>query len=231
MGYDRDEYRTKQPQDFISMLYPELRKEFKDCAVLDVGCGRGAVSLSIAPYAKSVLGIDIDEGNIGLCRGRAEAMELTNVRFIKLSAFDLRPVERYDVVILSDVLEHVQEQRTLLERCIDMMAPEGVMYLNTPNRWFPLEPHKRLPFLSYLPRGMANRYAEAFGKGSYDGYHLLSYGQFCNLLASLPIRYSFKVQPHPRRRLYRIAAPLVTNAPFLWRFANAFQVIVQRNGL
>ena len=125
MGYDRDEYRTKQPQDFISMLYPELRKEFKDCAVLDVGCGRGAVSLSIAPYAKSVLGIDIDEGNIGLCRERAEATGLTNVRFIKLSAFDLRPVERYDVVILSDVLEHVQEQRTLLERCIDMMAPEG----------------------------------------------------------------------------------------------------------
>lgn len=52
MGYDRDEYRTKQPQDFISMLYPELRKEFKDCAVLDVGCGRGAVSLSIAPYLR-----------------------------------------------------------------------------------------------------------------------------------------------------------------------------------
>jgi len=41
MGYDRDEYRTKQPQDLIFLFYAELRKEFKDCAALDVGCERG----------------------------------------------------------------------------------------------------------------------------------------------------------------------------------------------
>ena len=41
MGYDRDEYRTKQPQDLIFLFYAELRKELKDCAALDVGCERG----------------------------------------------------------------------------------------------------------------------------------------------------------------------------------------------
>ncbi len=41
MGYDRDEYRTKQPQDLIFLFYAELRKELNDCAALDVGCERG----------------------------------------------------------------------------------------------------------------------------------------------------------------------------------------------
>jgi hypothetical protein len=91
-----------------------------------------------------------------------------------------------------------------------------------------LEPHLRLPFLSYLPKGVANHYTKAFGKGSYENYHLLSYGQFRALLDSLPIRYVMKTQPNPQRRLYRMGNRLVTNAPPLWCFANAFQVIIQR---
>jgi len=229
MSYDRDQYRTRQVLDYISMFSPELKKDFRDCSVLDVGCGEGVVSLSLAPYSKCVLGVDIHEANLELARREAERLGITNVRFRRLSAYDLRPIERYDVVILSDVLEHVRDQRLLLERCVEMMVPGGVMYLNTPNKWFPLEPHLRLPFLSYLPKGVANHYTKAFGKGSYENYHLLSYGQFRALLDSLPIRYVLKTQPNPQRRLYRIGNRLVANAPPLWCFANAFQVIIQRN--
>ncbi len=211
------------------MFYPELIKDFNGCSVLDIGCGQGVVSLSLAPCSKCILGVDINEENLKLARREAERLGLTNVRFRKLSAYDLRPIEHYDVIILSDVLEHVRDQRLLLERCIEMVSPDGVIYLNTPNKWFPMEPHKHLPFLSYLPKSIANHYAKAFGKGSYDDYHLLSYNQFCELLDSLPIRYTLKTQPNPDRRLYHIGNPLITNAPFLWRFANAFQVIIQRN--
>lgn len=229
MSYDRDQYRTRQIEDYISVFYPELTKQLTDCSVLDVGCGRGVVSLGFAHHSKHVLGIDLDENNLQFARDEAERSGLTNVRFDVMSAYDLRPVERYDVVILSDVLEHVPDPRLLLERCIPMIAPGGVMYLNTPNKWFPIEPHKRLPFLSYLPKRMATAYSKAFGKGSYDDYHLLGYHGFCDLLDSFDVRYTFKTQRNPRRLLYRLGGPLVTKAPFLWRFANAFQVIVQRN--
>lgn len=227
MGYDRDQYRTLQIQDYISMFYPELQKEFRDCTVLDMGCGTGTVALSMAPYAKSVLGVDIDDHLLDLARKEADRTGIENVSFINLSAYDFRSSDSFDVVILSDVLEHVPDQEALLKQCLGFLAPQGVMYMNTPNKWFPMEPHKHLPFLSYLPRRLADQYSRAFSRGSYESYRLLSYGQFTDLLGSFPIRYIFKTQPNPKRPLYRLANPLVEKAPFLWRFSNAFQVIIQ----
>ena len=60
-------------------------------------------------------------------------------------------------------------------------------------------------------------------------YHLLSYNSITSLLASLDgVSYAFKTQPNPRRPMYKLGNRLVTNAPFMWRFANAFQVIIQK---
>jgi len=228
MTYDRNEYRTRQVKDYISMFYPELKMDFKDAMVLDVGCGPGVVSLSLAPYAKSVVGIDPSGEAIEQARDEAKKRGMANVSFVQISAYDLEPSQLYDVVILSDVLEHVPDKRLLLEKCLNVMAPGGVLYLNTPNKWFPMEPHLHMLFVSWLPKGLASHYASAFGKGRYEGYDLLGYREFRDLLDSFPIIYTFKPQPNPVRRMYRIGNLLVTRAPFMWRFANAFQVIIQK---
>ena len=228
MRYDRNQYRTGQVDDYISMFYPELKSEFRDCRVLDVGCGHGVVSLSLAPRVRSVLGIDPSTQSIEKAKAEAELKGIKNARFLAMSAYDLDVAEKYDVVILSDVLEHVPDQPKLLQKCIEQIAPGGVLYVNTPNKWFPIEPHFNLPFLSWLPKSLANRYAQAFSGDGYQGYHLLSYRQFTNLLDSFQINYALKPQPNPQRMLYRVGNRIVTRAPFMWRFANAFQVIVQK---
>ncbi|MDD1771130.1 MAG: class I SAM-dependent methyltransferase [Methanomassiliicoccales archaeon] len=228
MPYDRDQYRVDQTSDFISIFYPELKKDIEECSVLDVGSGLGTVSLSLARRAKSIVGIEPVERLMRKASEEALRKGITNVRFENLSAYDLKPTHAFDVVILSDVLEHVPDQRMLLERCLDSLAPGGVLYLNTPNKWFPMEPHMRMLFLSYLPTELANHYARAFGHSGYEGYHLLGYRRLLDLLDSLPVVYKFKTQPNPRRPMYRIGNRLVTNAPFMWRFANAFQLIVQQ---
>jgi 2-polyprenyl-3-methyl-5-hydroxy-6-metoxy-1,4-benzoquinol methylase len=227
MTYDRNEYRSNQTLDYISIFYPELKKEFKECKVLDVGCGSGTVAISLARYAKCVLGIDPFAEDVIKAREEAEKQSVANARFAVMSAYDLKASGEYDVVVLSDVLEHVPDQAGLLSRCLAALAPGGVLYLNTPNKWFPMEPHKKLLFLSYMPKKLANKYAVAFGSSVYEGYHLLSYRELLGLLDSIPVTYNFKTQPNPRRRMYRIGNRLVTNAPFLWRFANAFQVVIQ----
>lgn len=228
MPYDRDVYRRNQVQDYISVFYPELKKGFEDCTVLDVGSGTGSVSLSLARYSRNVVGIEPNEEYVKRARAKAIEMRLENATFLQLTADDYHTEDRYDVVILSDVLEHVERQRELLVKCLSLLEEGGVLYLNTPNKWYPMEPHFRLPFLSWLPDNLANHYAMAFRGGGYNGYHLLGYRDLINLLESLDTTYSFKVQPNPRRLMYRLGNRLVTKAPFLWRFANAFQVIVQK---
>lgn len=49
--------------------------------VLDLGCGDGRLALGTAPYAKSVVGLDIDSELIATARQRARDAGLRNVRF------------------------------------------------------------------------------------------------------------------------------------------------------
>ena len=59
-----------------------------------------------------------------------------------------------------------------------------MFYIATPNKLWPIEPHTKLLFLSYLPRNIANRYVMRFkGIQEYDVF-LLSYNQIRRLLVS-----------------------------------------------
>ncbi len=77
--------------------------------VLDVGCGYGAVARSIAythPYCK-VVGIDYDEGRL---RQALDSNNLPNLHFIKGDATKEVPVGPWNIVILSNILEHIVDR-------------------------------------------------------------------------------------------------------------------------
>jgi SAM-dependent methyltransferase len=50
-----------------------------------------------------------------------------------------------------------------------VVRPDGVLYLGLGNRLGVIEPHYRLPFLSWMPRTLAHGYVRAFGRA--DHYH------------------------------------------------------------
>src|SRR5207237_9624421 len=73
-----------------------------------------------------------------------------------------------DVVVSNHVFEHVggrNEQLRDLQEVLRVLRPDGFAYLATPNRWGLLEPHYRLPFLSWLPARAANAYLRATRRG------------------------------------------------------------------
>jgi ubiquinone/menaquinone biosynthesis C-methylase UbiE len=70
--------------------------------VLDLGCGDGRFALGVAPYAKSVVGIDPEPELIRTAARRARAAGLRNLRFAVGAAQSLDlPDGAFDVVILS----------------------------------------------------------------------------------------------------------------------------------
>ncbi len=222
----RREWRLRHIDNILALLYPELEKPLKECKVLDVGCGVGVLSLPIAERVKFLCGIDINPTAIKKARERAAADEIKNVEFRVESILDSTMYEEFDIVLLSDVIEHVAEQEQALRKAIRALEHGGVFYLTTNNKLWPIEGHKYLPFLSYLPRHWANRYVRLVkGEGDYEGYYLLTYTQLKKLLNSLPITYTFKPPPAPDRLLYKIGTRLVRLHPHFWMFANAFLVI------
>jgi len=76
------------------------------------------------------------------------------------------------VVISNHVIEHVgktDEQENHLQEIRRVLACDGVSYLATPNRWALLEPHFKVPFLSWLPEAKRESYLKLTKAGErYD---------------------------------------------------------------
>jgi SAM-dependent methyltransferase len=82
------------------------------------------------------------------------------------------PDGSFDVVLSNHVLEHVGErtaQLAHLREILRVLAPRGIAHIATPSRWQFVEPHFRLPALSWLPRPWRDAYVRVAGRGTaYD---------------------------------------------------------------
>jgi 2-polyprenyl-3-methyl-5-hydroxy-6-metoxy-1,4-benzoquinol methylase len=82
-------------------------------SVLDIGCGIGFVSDKLAQKAKNVTGVDIEEKNLSIAKNK---FVKENLRFILADATQYDFKEKFDVVILSNVLEHIKNRIEFLEK-------------------------------------------------------------------------------------------------------------------
>ena len=75
--------------------------------------------------------------------------------------------------MLNHIYEHVVDPEAVVADIHRVLRPGGLLYLGIGHRWQVIEPHHRLPFLSWLPRGAADRYLRLTGKGEhyYERYY------------------------------------------------------------
>jgi SAM-dependent methyltransferase len=69
-----------------------------------------------------------------------------------------------DVVVFNHIYEHVVDADAVAREIRRVLRPTGVAYLGLGNRLQVVEPHYRLPFLSWLPPRAADRYVAASGR-------------------------------------------------------------------
>lgn len=91
--------------------------------VLDVGCGNGFVAYDVAGKARSVVGIDFDKASIATAQRRYQRR---NLRFIHGDATTHVFGESFTVVILSNVLEHIDDRVGLLVK-LSRLAPKIII--------------------------------------------------------------------------------------------------------
>ncbi len=71
----------------------------------------------------------------------------------------------FNFIIANHVIEHVIDQTQLLREIHRVLTPTGVAYMATPSKYTVLEPHYKLPFLSWMPQRLADRIVRAAKKG------------------------------------------------------------------
>jgi SAM-dependent methyltransferase len=98
--------------------------------LLDVGCASGSFLCCAADAGWSVLGLEPAEV---LCnKARQRLGNRGKVHRVSLQQADLPPAS-FDVVTLWDVLEHVPDPITFLERCAALLKPGGFLFANVPD--------------------------------------------------------------------------------------------------
>ena len=102
--------------------------------VLDMGCGAGLLCEPLARSGAQVTGIDAAEKNVGAARIHAMSQGITIDYRVGDPAVALRPDERFDVVLLLEVVEHVANVETFLTAAGRHVAPGGMLVVSTIDR-------------------------------------------------------------------------------------------------
>jgi 2-polyprenyl-3-methyl-5-hydroxy-6-metoxy-1,4-benzoquinol methylase len=102
-----------------------LERVRADERVLDVGCGKGELAYDLATRGGVlVTGIDVNAGSLAFARVRFPSDRL---ELVEADALEWVPSTPYDVVVLSNVLEHVADRVGLLRRLVELARPDRLL--------------------------------------------------------------------------------------------------------
>ncbi|HEY2035022.1 MAG TPA: bifunctional 2-polyprenyl-6-hydroxyphenol methylase/3-demethylubiquinol 3-O-methyltransferase UbiG [Rhizomicrobium sp.] len=109
---------------------------FEGLSLLDIGCGGGLLSEPMARLGFAVTGVDPSEKNIGTARAHA-AQSGASVTY-RASDAEALVAEglSFDIVLNTEVVEHVADLRVYLESTAALVKPGGLMFVATLNRTF-----------------------------------------------------------------------------------------------
>lgn len=98
--------------------------------ILDLGCGNGSMSAKLVHAGYEVTGLDASQSGIALARSK-----YPHVVFEHFAIGDALPdahVEAFDVVLSTEVIEHLLLPRQLLTTGWAALKPDGIMIVSTP---------------------------------------------------------------------------------------------------
>lgn len=103
--------------------------------ILDVGCGGGILSESLAAAGGEVTGIDLAEKSLKVARLHGlESGVKVDYKAVAVEDLARQEPERYDVVACMEMLEHVPNPGSVINACAQLVKPGGWVFFSTLNR-------------------------------------------------------------------------------------------------
>jgi len=108
----------------------------QDKEVLDVGCGGGILTDSLARSGAKATGIDLSTKALRIAQLHAMDAQTENVQYREISAeaMALEQPAGFDVVTCMEMLEHVPDPASVVQACSTLVKPGGWVFFSTLNR-------------------------------------------------------------------------------------------------
>ena len=107
--------------------------------IIDIGCGAGTLCFYIASKRIRALGVDISSKAIKICQESSKSMGLDKLVKFKVVDFPNKSINgKFDLVIFTEVIEHLRDDKLALEKIFNMLNKRGVTIITTPSLNAPL---------------------------------------------------------------------------------------------
>lgn len=132
-----------------------------DKMILDVGCGLGTYVERFRRFSDRVYGVDLEASRVAEAARRVPNLVASRAEELPF------PQGRFDVVVLHEVIEHVEDDRGVVQEAYRVTKPQGRIVIFAPNRLYPFETHGiywrgryrfgNFPLVNYLPHNLRRR--------------------------------------------------------------------------
>ncbi len=119
----------------LRLNYIDNAVSLKGKTVLDVGCGGGILSESMAELGAKVTGIDLGEKALKVAQLHSlESDVAVDYKLISVEALAEKFPASFDVVTCLEMLEHVPNPASVVQACAKLVKPGGQVFFSTINR-------------------------------------------------------------------------------------------------
>lgn len=180
-GYTAPGPGNKSVDRQLAERFVELVQRMDDVEyVCDLGCGNGYLASRLGSFGLHVTGIDASESGIEIA---SQHYATQKVGFIRAEiGTDLAPLLpaglRFDVVVSSDVIEHLYRPAVLIETAAALLKPDGYLIVGTPYHGY----------LKNLAISVLNKWDSHHGV-HWDGGHIKFFS--AKTLRDLVVRHGF----------------------------------------
>jgi len=129
------EFKALHEMNPIRLNFINSNSPLSGKKVLDVGCGGGILTESMARSGSTATGIDMGKSPLSIAKLHAMEEDL-EIEYIQttVEAHAAEQAARYDVVTCMELLEHVPDPASVINACAQLVKPGGYLYFSTVNR-------------------------------------------------------------------------------------------------
>lgn len=243
--YDRvrafREHRDARAEGFarqiIATVEPRSGSAPRDWLVLDLGSGYGGTARALARQVSHVVAYEPTRLLHETAVAEATSMPAEERPEHYLAGVeDLVDVDRFDLIVLDNVYEHLPDPDLALRHIHRALKPGGALYVLVPNKAWPVEAHYGLVGLSWLPPRLADGYLRMTGRGtSYaDSAYAPTYWglrrrlQRAGLVAEFVVPGDLASTVAQAPWHYRVGVRALRRVPALWAISKALLVVATK---
>ncbi len=183
--YEQKQYTDEYLLPYFQKHIPEFQKK----KILEVGCAEGGLLNSLQAIGMEVFGIELSRERANIAQQKDHSLKIL-VGDITDSELPQKINQKFDMIIMREVIEHVSDKKTAFENLDRLLNDNGYLFISFPPKRSPFAGHqqigmsflKSIPYLHILPTKLLKFMAGSLGeKSDYIDEIKLHYSTGCTI--------------------------------------------------